>query len=183
MSPIIPTYLDLLDSQREAALTAVATLTPAQLWQRPAPQEWSIGEILNHNHRLIASIMPLVKWSWRWLHKRGERRRHRPYATTTTDPYDEKFPMWVGFLWKPRYTPQNPVSFEQLATELRDLHQQVREFYTGKAEDVLGNVFLYDPLLGWLNMIGALRVGIYHDQLHYRDIFQMVAKLHQEGAR
>jgi hypothetical protein len=176
MNQVIPTYLDLLDSQRETALAAVAGLTPAQLWQRPAPNEWSIGEILNHNHRLITSTMPLVKWSWRWLHKRGERRRHVPYQTTTVDPYDAQFPMWLGFLWKPRYTPRNPVPLAQLATELRDLHQQVRDFYTGKDEDVLGNVFLYDPLLGWLNLITTLRVGVYHDQLHYRDILAMAAQ-------
>lgn len=183
MPPIIPTYLDLLDNQREAALAAVATLTPTQLWQRPAPKEWSVGEILDHNYLLVARTLPLLKGAWRWLHKRGERRRARPYAIDAADPYTADFPMWVGFLWTPRYKAQNPIPLTQIATNLRDLHHQVRLFYTGKDEDVLGNIYLYDPLLGWLNMIGALRVGIHHDQLHYRDIFQMVEKLHQEGAR
>ena len=65
MPPIIPTYLDLLDNQREAALAAAATLTPTQLWQRPAPKEWSVGEILDHNYLLVARTLPLLKGAWR----------------------------------------------------------------------------------------------------------------------
>ncbi len=45
----VDTYLDLLDSQRETALAAVEGLSDEQIWQRPAPKEWSIGEILSHN--------------------------------------------------------------------------------------------------------------------------------------
>ena len=46
---IVETYLDLLDAQREAAFAAVAGLSDDQIWQRPVPGEWCIGEILNHN--------------------------------------------------------------------------------------------------------------------------------------
>lgn len=174
---VLPTYLDLLDTQRETALTAVADLTHEQIWQRPAPNEWCIGEILNHNHRLIASSVPYVRWAWRWFHQWGVQRRTRPYQTTIADPYTDKFPMWVGFMWKPRYTPSNPVPLAQLAAELRDLHHQIRLFYMGKDEDVLGNIFIYDPYFGRINLLITLRIGIHHDQLHYRDILAMQKSL------
>jgi hypothetical protein len=174
---VIPTYLELLDHQRETALTAVSRLTPAQLWQRPAPKEWCIGEILDHNYLLIARTMPYVRWAWRWFHGRGEHRRHQPYQSNIADPYDATFPMWVGFLWTPRHTPRKPVPYDTLASELRTLHQEVRAFYTGKDEDVLGNVFVYDPYFGWLNLLVTLRIGIHHDQLHYRDVLAMVDAL------
>ena len=34
----------------------------------------------------------------------------------------------------------------------------------------LGNAHLLDPLIGWLILITTLRLGVYHDQLHYDDV-------------
>ncbi len=177
---VMPTYLDLLDQQRESALTAVADLSPDQIWQRPAPKEWCIGEILHHNYLLIARTMPYVKLMWRLFHGRGQRRRQRPYQTSIADPYDESFPMWVGFMWKPSYTPQRPLPLADLAALLRDLHSDVRQFYADKPEDILGNVFVYDPYFGWLNLIVTLHIGLHHDELHYRDIKKMAAQFKSE---
>ena len=166
-------YLDLLDSQREAAFVALNGITDAQLWQKPAPKEWSIGEILDHNYLLIASSYPLVRWMWKTSRWYGRLRRARPYQTEIEDVYrNPKFPQWVGFLWTPRYSTRKPVSFEQLKSELRALHAKVREFYEGKDDDVLGNLYLYDPVFGWCNLIITLRIGIYHDQLHYDDVIK-----------
>ena len=174
---VVDDYLELLDSQRESIFSALGEITADQLWQPPAPKEWSIGQLLNHNYLLVASTMPYVKLVWKYFHTRGEHHRHRPYQTKINDVYHEpKFPMWVGFLWKPRYSESNPVPFDQLKKEIRSLHSDVRAFYEGKDEDVLGNVFVYDPLFGRINLIVTLRIGIYHDQLHYDDILKMVSK-------
>ncbi len=141
---IVETYLDLLDSQRETAFNALNGISDSQLWQPPAPKEWSIGQLLNHNYLLVASTIPYVKVAWKYLHKRGERNRSRPYQTEIGDVYREpKFPMWVGFLWKPKYSAKKPVTFEKLKDEIRTLHSDVRTFYFGKAKDVLGNVYIY----------------------------------------
>jgi hypothetical protein len=174
MQNIVQSYLDLLDTQRETALAALAGLSDEQLWQRPAPKEWSIGEILDHNYLLIASFFPLVKFMWNGLGWYGRLRRRRPYAVEIDDIYRRaSFPMWVGFLWTPRHNTQKPVPLEALKTELRGLHQQVRAFYTGKAPDVLGNLYLYDPVFGWCNLIVTLRVSVYHDHLHYDDVLKL----------
>ena len=37
---------------------------------------------------------------------------------------------------------------------------------------MLGNLYLYDPWFGWCNLIVTLRIGIYHDQLHYDDVMK-----------
>ena len=177
MSKIVLQYLDLLDAQRESTFSALECLTDAQLWQRPAPKEWSIGEILNHNYRLIASTYSLVRWIWRLNGWYGQMRRRRPYATEIEDLYrDPQFPQWVGFLWTPRHNTKRPVSFEQLKTDLRSIHTDVRRFYQNTDEDVLGNLYLYDPLFGWCNLIVTLRIGIYHDQLHYDDVIKQAAR-------
>jgi hypothetical protein len=174
MEPVVLTYLDLLDTQREAALAALEGLSDEQLWQRPAPKEWSIGEILDHNYLLIASFFPLVKFQWNWLGWYGRLQRKRSYAIEIDDIYrQEGFPMWVGFLWTSRHNTRKPVPLEALKNELRELHQQVRDFYTGKDPDVLGNLYLYDPVFGWCNLIVTLRISVYHDQLHYDDVLKL----------
>jgi len=156
---ILPAYLDLLDSQREAAFAALDGLSDEKIWQRPAPKEWSLGEIIDHNYLLIASFLPLVRWTWNSLGWYGRLRRQRPYATEIDDVYRrQSFPMWVGFLWTPRHTPRKPVPL-------------------AKDEAVLGNLYLYDPIFGFINLIVTLRIGIYHDQLHFDDVFKLATTL------
>jgi hypothetical protein len=181
MTNVVSAYLDLLDSQREAAFSALEGLTEAQIWQRPAPKEWCLGEILDHNYLLIGSTFPYVKAAWKVQQRGAERRRERPYATEIEDPYRKSsFPMWVGFLWKPRYTTRQPAPVEKLKAENRDLHAAVRTFYTDKDPALLGNAFVYDPLFGSINLIITLRIGIYHDQLHFDDVFKMAAALRKK---
>ena len=171
MASVVYKYLDLLDSQRESSFAALEGLTASQLWQRPAPKEWSVGEILDHNYLLFASFLPVVRWMWKLMGWYGCLRRHRPYKTEIEDLYrNPKFPHWVGFLWTPRHNTRKCVSLEMLKSETRNLHLKIREFYNDKDEDLLGNLYLYDPLFGWCNLIVTLRIGIYHDQLHYDDV-------------
>jgi hypothetical protein len=177
MQAIISNYLDLLDSQRESAFSVLDCLTDAQLWHRPAPKEWSIGEIINHNDLLFESFLPTVKWMWKRFGWYGRLHRNRPYQVEIEDLYrSPKFPQWVGFMWTPRHTPRKPISLEALKSEVRALHGKVRRFYEGKDLDVLGNIYLYDPLFGWCNLIVTLRIGIYHDQLHFDDVFKQAAQ-------
>lgn len=175
MSAVISYYLDRMDSQREAAFAALSGLGDPQLWQRPAPEEWSIGEILNHNCLLTASFYPVIQWLWKAGEWYGRLRRHRPYQTEIEDLYrSPRFPHWVGFLWTPRHNMRRPVSLESLRFETEKMHAQIRGFYQYKAEDLLGNLYLYDPVFGWCNLIVTLRIGIYHDQLHYDDVIKQV---------
>ncbi len=170
-------YLDLLDSQREVVFALLKGITDEQLWQRPSPNEWSIGEILDHNYLVLASFYPAVRWMWKYAGWYGRLRRSRPYSTEVEDLYrNPKFPQWVGFIWTPRYNTRKPVSLDQLKSELQTLHSNVRQFYEGKDEDVLGNLYLYDPLFGWCNLVVTLRIGVYHDQLHYDEVVKLVAQ-------
>jgi hypothetical protein len=177
MGRVISQYLDLLDSQRESVFVVLNGSTDTQLWQRPAPKEWSIGEILDHNYLLLASMHPIVQWIWKRAGWYGRARRNHPYKTEIEDLYrSSKFPQWVGFLWTPRYNTRKPVPLETLKTEIRTLHADIRKFYEGKDENVLGNLYLYDPWFGWCNLIVTLRIGIYHDQLHYDDVLKQARR-------
>lgn len=175
MSEVVFRLLALMDSQRETVFAALDGLRDSQLWQRPAPKEWSIGEILDHNYLLIASMLPAVQWMWKLYGWYARLRRKRSYAMEIEDVYrNPKFPQWVGFLWTPRFNTRKPVLLEQLKSETREIHAKVRGFYENKDEDVLGNLYLYDLVFGWCNLIVTLRIGIYHDQLHYDDVIKQV---------
>ena len=63
--------------------------------------------------------------------------------------------------------------------EMRALHTNTRRFYEDKDESVLGNLYLYDPFFGWCNLILTLRIGIYHDQLHYDDVLRQAREFKQ----
>lgn len=178
MKTVVPAYLDLLDSQREAAFATIDGLSESQIWQRPAPDEWSIGEIIDHNILLFASVSPLARLAWIAQGWYGRLRRQRPYPTETEDVYRRKdFPMSVGFLWTPRHNDRKPLPLGQLKEKSRAMHARVRDFYTGKEEDVLGNIYLFDPVVGWCNLITMLQIGIYHDQLHFNDVFKLAKAL------
>ena len=177
MGSVVYRYLDLLDSQRESAFAALTHLTDPQLWQRPAPKEWSIGEILNHNYLLSASFLPAAQWMWKLVRWYGRLCHNRFYQTEIKDYYrDPKFPHWVGFLWTPRDNTRKPVSLETLLYKTRNLHAKIHGFYEDKDQDVLGNVYLYDPVFGWCNLIVTLRICIYHDQLHYDDVIKQAVQ-------
>jgi hypothetical protein len=177
---IVADYLDLLDGQRLAVLAALDGLREEQIWQRPALKEWCIGEIFSHTLRFFDSFTPPLFFMWKRFEWWGQRRRHRPYKTEIENVYQRpNFPMWVGFLWKPKNTPENPLLLSELERQLQATHARIREFYTGKDADVLGHINAWDPAIGVVNLITGLKVFIDHDQLHYDDVIALATELKQ----
>lgn len=60
---------------------------------------------------------------------------------------------------------------------LVERHQALEKFYAPKAPDLLGHVLLFDPVIGWLNLIRCLRVGMYHDEPHFEEIRSHLQRL------
>lgn len=179
---ILQDYLGLLDSQRVAVFASLNGLEEGQIWQRPAPGEWCMGEILSHTVRFFACFLPGLQAMWLLCGWYGRLRRHRPYSVEIENVYKRPgFPMWTGFLWPPKHRPRKPVPLAALKAEVESTHRRVRTFYSGKDEDVLGNIYAYDPAIGVVNLITALKVGIDHDQLHYDDILRMATALEGEA--
>lgn len=171
-------YLDLMDQQREQAFQALKHLDEAKIWQRPISNDWCIGEILDHTRAINSSFLPLIRATWFFGKSLAGLNRHKPYAVEIDDVYHRpNFPMNVGWMWPPKYTPRHPAPQKILCQSLLEVHQKYRQFYEGKDPDLLGHISVFDPVIGRVNLIQVLRVAIYHDQLHFQDVIEMAADL------
>lgn len=175
MNDAVKKYLDLMDWQRQQVFVQLADISVERLWQRPAQGEWSIGEILDHTRVLNRSFRRIFGFVWLVMMPIGYLLRNKPYETEIDDVYARPgFPMNVGWLWAPKHRPHKPVSLEQMEQETTIEHLKIRQWYECRDEKVLGHIKLYDPAIGWINLVQALRIGVYHDALHYRDIEAMI---------
>ncbi|MDW7739043.1 MAG: DinB family protein [Bacillota bacterium] len=160
-----------METQREANFSEIDGLDTSILWQRPAEKEWSIGENIDHARVLLRSFRRLLKFIWPILMPYAMLKRKRIYQKTIDDVYERPgFPLNVGWMWPSKFNRENPVPLETLYNLYQAEHQKIRNFYETKEEDLLGNMNVYDPAIGWLNLIQALRVGIYHDEHHFRQV-------------
>lgn len=76
-------------------------------------------------------------------------RRKRAYEVTIDDVYRRpNFPMQVGWLWPPYYKLERPASRELLYANLVERHQALTNFFAPKAQELLGHVLLFDPVIG-----------------------------------
>jgi hypothetical protein len=89
--------------------------------------------------------------------------------------------MWTGFLWTPKYNSKRRIQKTVLQKESESVHRRTRKFYESKAPDVLGNIYGYDPVIGVVNLIQTLKVGVDHDQLHYDDVIKLASALKHGG--
>ena len=175
---IVQSYLELMDQQREQLFADLEGLNEFEVWQVPGEKEWSIGENLDHLRVINSRTLTLFKVTWMFLLPLAKVRYDQPYQLDIDNVYTRTgFPLNTGWIWSPKYTPSKPTSLEVLKENLTKTHLEVRKFFTGKEPDYLGHVSLYDPVMGWLNLIRALRVGLYRDDLHIEQIRDVKSRL------
>jgi hypothetical protein len=138
-----------------------------------------VGENLDHARVIYASWLPWFQAFYALLKPWAVLRRDRPYAVEIDDVYRRpNFPQYVGWLLPPRNTPDHPAPLEELYENTSNVHHRIEEFYLARPEPLLGHVVLCDPLIGLLNLIQALQVGLYHDELHYESIRHILVGSH-----
>lgn len=175
MAEIVSTYLDLLDSQREELFAQVETVPAEQIWARPAPGNWSPGEQLDHIRRFNRFVTRLFRVAWPLLWPVARIRRKRRYEVEIDNVYlRPKMPMNVGVLWSPVYSQERPASLAQLHDALAREHLGIRSWFESKDERLLGNAYVWDPPIGWFNLIQGLRIVAYHDAYHYAAVHRIL---------
>jgi hypothetical protein len=168
MSSVVTKYLNLMDVQRTELFESLVGIEPERLWERLNPKKWAPGEHIDHTRVFNQSGRRSFQVLWKMLSPIARVRGSRPYKVQIDNVYERpNMPSKVGVFWSPQYRPERPTTAENLHRLLAVEHNKIRQFYEDKEEQILGNVYLWDPPIGWLNLIQALRVGIHHDQHHY----------------
>ena len=175
---IVSEYLAMMDLQWERLFADLEGLDQDMLWQRQAEDVWSIGENLDHLRAINSRTLSIFKISWVLLFSWAKLRYDKPYQTEIDNVYKRPgFPLNTGWIWSPKDTPSKPTSLAVLEENLSAIHQEMRKFYAEKDLDYLGHVSLWDPAMGLLNLIQALRVGLYHDELHVNQIQDVLQRI------
>ena len=179
----VAAHLARMHAQRVALFEALAGVPEGRLWERAAPKKWSPGEHLDHTRVLNRSFRRLLRLAWPvvspWptLLPGGRSRLERPYPTDIDDVYQRpSMPSWAGFLWPPKRTPSRPAPLAELERVLADEHDAIARFYAGKPEPLLGHVAVWDPAIGRLNLVQVLRVGVHHDQHHFKAVRRLLGR-------
>ena len=168
---VVQDYLALMHQQRQEMFTSLVGLTEQAIWYRPTPKTWSIGEHLDHLRVINGRTLKQLKFLFRLERPWADRKRHKPYEVIIDNMYKRpNFPMHTGWIWPPKYKPDNPISLSALMANLTAIHNKADQFFSSTDPDLLGHVVLWDPVMGWANLIQTLRIGIYHDELHYEEI-------------
>jgi len=171
-------HLKLMRSQRVSLVAVLDEMQPALLWKKPSEDAWSIGENLDHLRVIYNSWMGFVRMSWFFFSPLAHLRRAGDFQTDIDNVYRRPgFPQKVGWIWPPRYTPVHPAPYALLKRNLEKVHQQAEEFYLSRDALLLGHVSLYDPAIGNINLIQALRVAVYHDEMHIEQILHTLAEV------
>ena len=132
---VVQDYLDLLDSQREAVLASLDSLSEEQIWQRPAPREWCVGEILPHR----AVLRQLPAGSER--HVGGVWLGWASTAASSLPSRDRECLRAAGFpdveqiLGHPNTIQGSLFPVAVLRAQAESTHRRVRLFYTGEDEE------------------------------------------------
>jgi hypothetical protein len=172
----IASCLRLMHRQRDELFAHLDGISEDDLWRRPGPRDWSIGENLDHLRVIYMRTLPLLKACWIMQRPFVPLLWRGAYDVAIDNVYRRpNFPQNVGWIWPPAYTPSQPAPREVLEDNLRAVHDQTEAFYADKLPYMLGHTLLYDPAIGRLNLIQALRVGIYHDEMHFATIRELRA--------
>ncbi len=176
LEPALAELQERLAEDLAAVLVAVAGLTQAQADWRPAPERWSVGEVLHH---LILSDRSFAL-AVRKLVQRGRReglaagpsaRRSWPRMHTIADVSAS------GPVKNPeRVTPAHGLPIEQLRADLAATHESVAAQIPGLSGLDLDALRLPHPLGFELNLYRWVDIAGAHERRHLAQIEAIMAE-------
>ncbi len=164
-----------LAADLEALMAVVASLSQAQADWRPAPDRWSVGEVLHHlilsNRSFARVVAKLVERGRReGLSARPEGRRSWPRLRTIADVNAS------GPVKNPeRVTPTRELPVEQLRRDLVESHEAVVTQIPDLAALDLGALRFPHPLGFELNLYQWTDIMGAHERRHLHQIQELLA--------
>ena len=157
---------DQIEQLRAPVYERLSELSSDALWQKPEDGGWSFGQNLEH----IYKLMRLARWAFKVAcvgKPLAVLRRHRPYATTTTNPFiSGRMPAPPGI--RPKDRSSAPIPFDRMRRNLDGELEMWRSMTGPLADNIAGHICVWDPVVGLINMHQAVVVLRFHEEHHFR---------------
>ena len=159
-----------LNSVHRNLATTVAAVDPSLIAVRPAEDQWSVAEVLDHlclvEERVLAELekgaaappkkgsalkklIPMAMVSWRFVKVKAPRAVH----------------------------PTNDLSKEQLFEKYDRIRDRLKEFCFLQGTDRLKNILFRHPVLGNIDGVATVSFVAFHERRHHKQILEILSKL------
>ena len=161
--------LNRLDSVHQKLSTTVAAIDPNLFPKRPAENEWSVAEVIQHLCLVEARTLSGLELAL-----------HAP--PTTVSPLKKLIPPIVSVRF-PRVKapkavePLNSLPKEESLNSYNDVRAQLRQFCIEHGRKQLNQTSLRHPFFGDIDGVTAISMVAFHEQRHYKQIREILKKL------
>ena len=158
------------DAVHERLVTTIKAVDPALLSKRPAENEWSVAEVVEHLCLVEGAVMNYL-----------ESKLDQPPVKISF--LKKFFPMWiVGLRFKRLQAPERvrPASELPPMNELLRKYDQQREKtkqICNEAGERLNGIRFKHPYIGDMDGAAAVSMVAYHEQRHLKQIREILKKL------
>ena len=161
-----------LDEVHDRLAMAVSTLDPEILSKRPAENEWSVAEVVEHLYLVEAAVMNYLKL-----------KLNEPPVRVSF--LKKLLPMKIVSLrFKRLEAPKTVVPsrdlppMAELLKKFNTLRASTRDVCIKEGRDRLSKVCFKHPFFGDMDGAAAVSMIAYHEQRHLKQIHEILRKLH-----
>ena len=162
--------LNHLDSVHQQLSTAISSLDPELFLQRPAENEWSVGEVIHHlclvEERVLRDLQKALQ---RPPAKVGMLKKLLPMRIVSMRFLRVKAPKAVD--------PLNPLPKDESVRNYNDRRARLKEFCTAHGRSALEQTSFRHPVFGDIDGVAAISMIAFHEQRHYKQIREILKKL------
>jgi hypothetical protein len=163
--------LNRLDSVHQKLSTTVAAIDPNLFPKRPAENEWSVAEVIQHLCLVEARTLSGLELALQ-------------APTTKVNPLKKLIPPIVSVRF-PRVKapkavePLNSLPKEESLNSYNDVRARLKEFCIEHGRKQLNQTSLRHPFFGDIDGVTAVSMLAFHEQRHYKQISEILKKLGQ----
>jgi uncharacterized damage-inducible protein DinB len=177
MHPRTTEVLDYLDSSRSTLDRAVAELPASMRRRRPAPDRWSVAEILEHVTLVERRVEALLRDVIDQARATGVGREHGSGPVLPTVPIDQLLDRNVPLTARENAWPTGTQDARQAASELSKTQRALRQLLVDADGLALSEVVAPHPRLGPLNVYQWLVFVGAHEGRHTAQVHEVTAAL------
>jgi hypothetical protein len=171
--------LTLLDAERAHFLAQVARIPVARQARRPAPDRWSVAEIVEHVARIDLGVAKLL--AVRTAEPRTASAEELADAALTPEKVARVRSRAERFEAPDRVCPTGTLTPEAALARLADARAALKAAYASADPAVLDGAVYPHPVIGPLTVRGWFLLAAHHDARHAQQVEEL-AELAPDGA-